>query len=81
MHNLFLTVAIVALSSGIVLRVVSRRHPTELGQSLVWYNPNNWFWQPKKNVRYFTRLGLRLHRISSALLLCGAVIYLVELSL
>ena len=81
MHNLFLIVAIVALSSGIVLRVVSRRHRTELGRSLVWYNPRNWFMPPSKNVDYFTTTGLRLHMTSVTLILGGVVIYLVELSL
>ncbi|MGP8321703.1 MAG: hypothetical protein ACT6FE_05200 [Methanosarcinaceae archaeon] len=77
MQNPLLIIAIVSLLSGLILRIVSRRYLTELGRSLTWYNPKNWFIPPWGNIEFFTKQGLRLHITSQALIFGGVVIYLV----
>ena len=77
MPNVFLVTAIVLLVSGLILRIMSRRHLTELGQSVSWYSPKAWFALPSRNMDYFTDRGMRLHLTSLALILLGVVMYLV----
>jgi len=76
MQQALLAVAGLSLLGGVILRIMTRKHLTEFGQSVHWYDVKYWF-APWKAVDAFTRQGLRLHMTSVALIVLGALVYLI----
>lgn len=71
-------IALVLLVSGLVLRLASRRHLSELGQSRRWYNPAHWWTPPWKASAHFTPKGVRQFWISLILIEAGVVLYFIN---
>lgn len=78
MQQIILPISLVLLVSGLVLRLASRKHLSELGKSTHWYNPRNWFIPPWKAAPYFTPKGVRQFWLSLILIEVGVVLYIID---
>ena len=78
MQQIILPIALVLLATGLVTRVASRRHLSELGQSRKWYNPAHWWTPPWKASTHFSPQGVRQYWISLVLIEVGVVLYIID---
>ena len=72
MQQIMLPVALVTLVTGLVLRLVIRRHRIETGHGGRWFTP------PWKASTFLTPQGVRLFWVSTILIEIGAVLYLIN---
>lgn len=73
MQQIMLPVTLVLLITGLVLRLVIRRHRIETGHGGRWFTP------PWKASTLFTPQGVRLFWASTILIELGVVLYLINL--
>ncbi len=43
MEKVIQALIILLLSNGLVFRFIARKHMTNFGKSLLWYNPKHWY--------------------------------------
>lgn len=70
-------VGIAALLSGLVLRLMLRKHRTEFGRSRQWYNPAHWWTPPWKVSTLLTPRGVRQFWLSLILIYVGVTAYAI----
>ncbi len=76
MEAVVLIAGLISFCAGFFLRFKSRRHRTEAGRSIRWYQVKYWF-QPGRAVETLTTRGMKLHLTSLVLILLAVVLLVI----